>query len=503
MTISDRMLARGERGATLLEAALAVALFGTFLAFVNGLVREESDRQRDRSLGQDLRLTTQFAQQYVATEYDSLRASLAQLSSADAIMEISMRTMANAGYLPPSFLRGGEHRNNVGQKFAILVRGVSRADRSNPKATLAVTQLDSDIDGRVDAHLTDGNPDNDELDLEVLLVTSGGQKLPAQHGNPAAAFADLAAVGYVQKMGRANGPFGSWSMDITPFQSLASYPTVGHFVSLLALSGFGALDFQSAGNSHREVTQLDGHPFERCLGLTGSSFAACAATNDIHTTIRFQPSDTDNDGSNDRFASMTGLHKLAMARPVDSDADGTIDLFSEVTGLLRIACGQSGVATASTGTILMECAQISLIGDTEIGGSLTVSDDTEVDADLTITGEATGARFVATALGGQDLTKGIFHASLVNLSKSRDIIKPDCQDADSEAQIFVAPAAYASPDGSPVVGLKAIAEEHVGGKKWTIRMQAAIDRDRNSDRKADVIELRSSADFALALTKCS
>ncbi len=496
-----------ERGATLLETALSVALMGSLLVFVNAVVTEEAERQRNQSLGRDLRLMTQFAQRYMRAEYRNLQGELAKLSGADAIMEIPLQTLADTGHLPSSFLQSGRHLNSENQSFAILVRGVSRLDTANPQTTLTVAGLDANGDDAVDPVLVDGNPVNDELDLEALLVTAGGEPLPAQHGNPAAAAAGMAVVGYVQAEGTASGPFGSWSLNISPFQALSAYPAAGRFVSLLALSGFGVLDFQNADGT--AGGGYDGNPFERCPGSSGAALTDCAGNNDIYTDMRFRPADTDGDGDADEFAGISGVHSIGMAAPADADADGTADLFPEITGLLRVACGMSGSATASAGTILMECADVKFTGNAAIDGSLTLSGDAEIAGelnlgkDLTAAGDAAANRFIAAAIGDQDLTKGVYQGQIVAMNGSREVDKPVCRDAGSQATVLAAPAAFASPDGSPVVGLKAIAETVAGENKWIVRMQAALDRDSDGDGKADVIDLRSADDYVLALTKCS
>ena len=59
-----------------------------------------------------------------------------------------------------------------------------------------------------------------------------------------------------------------------------------------------------------------------------------------------------------------------------------------------------------------------------------------------------------------------------------------------------------SPDGNPLVGVQAFAEELPGSVKWTVRMKAALHRDSNGDNIADVVDLDSSSDIVLALTKC-
>lgn len=452
---------QAERGATLFEAALAIAILGSLLVFINAMIMEETTRQRDQSLGRDLQLMTKFAQQYLKSEYSDLQNQLASLSTTDAIMEISMQTLVDAGYLPASFVQNGEHLNSAGQSFVILVRAVSRLDSGNPQRTLTVAEIDVNNDDQVDTDLVDGESANDELDIESLLVTASGNPLLPQHGNPAVVATDLPTAGYVQTAGVANGPFGNWSLDISPYAALDSYPKAGRFVSLLALSGFGVLDFwHSEPNDGSHA--FPGNLFERCPGFSGRALAECMTNNDVYTDLRF--------------------------RSIDTDDDGADDLFPKISGLLKITCAHSSNELAVAGTLVVDCDDVRLNGNATI------------DGDLDVSGEVFAQRFIASAIGDQDLTKGIYQGQIIAMDGRREINKPDCQDGDSEAMILIAPVAFSSPDGSPIVGLKGFAEDNTD--KWKITLQAALDRDSNVDGQADVVELVSSDDYALALTKC-
>ncbi|MCY3879283.1 MAG: hypothetical protein OXF74_08905 [Rhodobacteraceae bacterium] len=491
----------GERGATLIEAAFAITLFGSLMLLANSIISQEIERQRDRSIGRDLGLMTELGTNYVQSEYEQLRRGLAGLSSVHAITGISIREMADAGYIPHSMLRGGERENAAGQRYSLLLRGVSRLDTDSPPATLEITDLDSDSDGLVDEHLLDGMPGNDELDLEVLLVTSGGEELPPQRGNPAAVAAEMPTSGFVQTRGTASGPFGSWSMDITPFSALSLYPDKGRFVSLLALSGFGVTDFSNAGTVPPQGNP--GNPFERCPGLSGAALADCAGNNEVYTDIRFRAVDQDNDGVTESLWGIENPIAIRMSDPADTDGDGTDDRFPELTGLLRLACGGAGTGRVTSGTLLIDCTAVSLNGALTVSGMSEFTGGIETDSDIQAAGSVTASRFFAGILGGQDLTKGIYSASIITMDSDRIVTKPDCRDSGSDAMVLVAPVGFSSPDGSALVGLKAFAEEHSGGTEWVVRMQAAIDRDSDNDGVADVVELNSGSDFTLALTRCS
>ena len=473
-----------ERGATLLEAAFSVVLFGSLLALANAIVSSESARQRNIALGLDLRFMTETAQAYVAGEYDELRSGLASLPLGNAIQSITMRQLASAGYLPESFLDGDEHSNSYGQSYRILVRGVNRADGDFPKATLSVSEIDTDGDGSIDAHLVNGEESDGELDVESLMVSTGGSPILPQHGNPAVAAAKTATAGFIQEDHVARGPYGNWEMNIQSFSSLSDYPTSGRFVALLSLSGYGV--FGNGG--HRPVTEfeLGGNPFERCVGLSGNLLSECAGNNEIYTEVVFDSSDSNPNG----YGKIENVFTIEMGGEVDSDADGVPDIHSAISDVSKISCVGGGPVVVSSGTLLIDCPTGRFSGGVEIAG------------DLDVAASATATRFLAGAIGNQDLTKGIYSARVVAMSPATAIEKPICNDVGSDAEVFAAPVAYASPEGIPLVGVNAFVEED-GVGNWTVRMAAAVDDDEDSDGKADVVELVSGNDYALVFMKCS
>lgn len=499
----------GERGSTLLEAAFAITLFGSLIALANMLISAEADRRRSVALGQDLRITASGARSYVDREYDALEARLAQLGSTQAAFSVSMQDVADAGFLPQEFVRSGERRNLSDQRYRLLFRGVDRSDQTRPRATLDVADIDADGDGLADPALADGDILNGELDLEAVLVTEGGRPVPPQLGNPAAAAAESPAAGYIQEAGTARGPYGSWEHDISGYSSLTDYPAAERFAYLIALSGFGVLE-----DGEFSIGNADGFPFERCVGTSGTRLDDCATSNEVHTELAFgnpaSPAAVAN-GLN----TVSNVYAIEMGPPVDADNDGSTDLHSIISGLAELKCGTGAASAFAAGTLIVDCPDAAFSGRVRVGAALEVAGDAELAGDseiggsLDVAGEvaATGAvsaqRFLADALGGQDLTEGVYFASAVSMGSGGEIAKPVCSDPGSSPRVFAAPAAYTSPDGSPIVGVRAYASDSSDGTGWVVGMNALIDRDRNKDGNADLVPLSASGDFALVLTRCS
>ena len=476
-----------ERGATLLEAAFALALFGSTIALANAILSEEAERQRDVLLGRDLRFMTEASRAFVAGEYEALRAELALLPGGDAMMEIGMQRVRNDGYLPGAFVGDEGAGNSFGQGWLLLVRGVDRFDTGRPRTTLAHAAIDTDADDQVDGELVDGNAANGELDLEVILVTTGGEAVPARNGNPAIVASGLPVAGFVQETGIARGPYGNWEMDISAFAVLDGYPEKGRFATLIALSGYGVLGMTSGGTSRDGSA---GNPLDRCPGAAGEVLDDCAGNNAMYTDIVFNPPADGWQGIQGDTAAISNLYGLEMGPPVDSDADGMPDMFATITGVAGLTCDREEPSGLAAGTLIIDCQEAAFSGDVAVDGELAVS------------GLASASGYIATSIGGQDLVQGIYSAHLVPLDPVPEIAKPDCGSEAGAAAVYTVPVSFISPGGAPLVGVQAYAEDLADPDKWTVGMKAAVGEDQDGDGTADVIELGSASDLVLALTKC-
>ena len=484
-----------ERGASLLEASLAVTLFGTLIILGNQLLVEESDRRQAITLGRDLRLVTLASQAYVRAEYEAIIKGMATGSAEEnAEASFHMSEVAEAGFLPESFLTDGQRTNNFGQEYVILLRGVNASDDSVPKGTMTRAMIDPDLDGVIDPGLIDGNPANGELEIEAILVTVGGEPAPPVSGITAVVAAELVSAGFVESAGQATGPYRAWSLNLEEYAAFDDSPEVEHFVSLIALSGYGV--FNQGGLA---AAGYRGHPLERCLGLEDGtqSHRACTLGNEIFTEVVFNSHDTDADGKLDRFGTISNLYQLDMGPPVDADGDGVADLVSAINRLGTINCDEGGDDLPASGELQMNCDKVRLTGNLDVAGTL------QVDSTLQVDGNALAMRYTADALGGLDLTKGVFHASLVSMGDNPTVPKPQCLDADSEPLIFAAPVSYATPSGYPLIGITAFAEHLTDTDAWKIGIEAMVDSDSDGDGSADVISLVDPEVRALVLTKCS
>ena len=487
----DTGLKHQEKGLTLFEASLSLALFGMFISLVNIMVSSNDQRQKAISLGKEMAFITRSVQKYVGFEYDRLRDDLVAFSSNQLLMSIGMDKINEAGYLPHAVLEGGTFRNSFGNRFTLFLRGVNGNDTTSPQATLSIADVDPDNDGSVEKHLLDGVMANGEYELEAILVSSEGKEVEPHMGSPAVVVSKLFSSGYVQDKNTARGPYGVWEMDISPYRDLTHYPREKQFVSLIALSRNGVFGYPDTDDD-KEVepnTYLD-----RCINTLGSVRTECESSNELFTEVVFNSFDKDGDGFNDSFGSIRNLYQLEMGPPVDSDGDNIPDIFSVINNLNGIGC-QSNNPNTATDEFTLDCPEVKLTGDAKIEKNLAVGDQ------LTVEGDTRSQRFIAGALNDQDLTKGIYHTELIRMDGDTTIAKPDCLDTSSEPQIFVTPAAFAIGSGHSLVGIRGLATEETNS--WEVGLKAIISHDSDEDGKSDVIDLVSASDYVQVLTKCS
>lgn len=482
-----------KRGITLIEGVLYLVLASGMVVLVTQIIFDQQLRQENLIASADLGIVLDGAQRYVASEYDILLEDLLveATASGSALLEVPMSNLSDAGLLPPTYFNntGGTSPQNIfGQDYALLIRAVNRSDTTNPQATMTSLDIDSDGDGVIDAELTDNDPSNGEMDIEAILVTTGGENVPPQRGNPIITASENASSGYVQIADLARGPYANWALDISNFSSLPSYPTVGRFASIVALSRYGSLDGSGSGSADTEEF------FSRCEGildtLTTSSpeYQACLAdANNVYSSIIFNSYDSNGDGVNDIFPTIEGLATIDMF--VDADGDGIADVVSTINNINQINCG-SGPATATLGELTIDCATTRLTGDLVVEGTTLTLDGNTITSSTSIGGTTESGidvdtnleadRFISEALGGQDLSEGVYDVRI--LASGQTIEKPTCptdtfDGVTLQPRVYLAPAAYTEPNGIPVVGVRAFAQDN--GADWTVRLFQFIAEDRH------------------------
>lgn len=425
-----RRAQRRKRGTTLIEMVLYITLVSLVMTFSLGLLREEQVRRERTAFAAELRQVTSASQAYVAANYDGLLNTLLNDTPINGPL-IAVRPIAEvvaAGFLPQGFAGTSNPKSFVDTlNYSLVMRAVRRNDEGD--LTLPVAERFPDTVDKTTAifdagppqtfvpALVDRDPGNDEIDLEVLLVTTGADPcviVPSVQGPRIASQAETVAAGYITGPGgglpvgcpaavmndpawtgpfRATGPFAAWTLPLAPYIGLQldGDPAVqaGRLASLIALQERPAL-------SEGAAVAGAGDSAFRCADVTPNTpqHLECRQSALMYSGITFAAWDSDGNGSLDQRPGLADVHSISLAAPVAGSG-------AQIRNVLSLACGAGASTVGTIDEVNVDCPTTKLQG-------LVVSEDAEVTGDLILKGENIEAKFaksnVYTFAGGAALT---------------------------------------------------------------------------------------------------
>ena len=422
-----RRALRRKRGTTLIEMVLYLTLVSVVMTFSLGLLREEQVRRERSSLAAELKQVTSASQAFVAANYENLLNTLLNDTAANDPM-IAVRPIAEvvaAGFLPQGFAGTSVPKSFVDTlNYSLVMRAVRRdevgpspqtVEKKNTPFVLYTPATPSTPDEFEDRWI-DRKPGNDEIDLEVLLVTTSADPcviVPSAQGPRIASQAETMAAGYITgsegRGGRpvcpvsvlkdpawdgdfmATGPFGAWTLRLIPYVNLriSGIPVVqpGRLASLIALQNRPAL-------SEGAAIAGAGDSAFRCADVTPNTpqHLACRQSALMYSGITFQAWDSDGDGSPDERPGLENVHSISLAAPAATASP------AQIRNVLSLDCLQPPVTTPPTppvdtawnpNELNVNCPQTKLQG-------LVVSANAEVAGDLILKGNNIEAKFVTS-----------------------------------------------------------------------------------------------------------
>lgn len=453
-----------QRGAMLLEAALAISVLLALVGYIAQTNHDEAEKQTRVMLASEHDVVIAAARGFVQRSYHDVILDLYDAADGTGRGEVVYTTadLVDAGFLPNSYASGIV--NSVyGKNYAILARAVNRSDASDPQATMTFTDMDPLATGGVDIALVDGDPSNGELEVESILVTYGGRPIPQGVGGDIIGRLQAAFGGFVSEADVSSGAYANFEMNISGFTTMAEYPSVGDFASVVSLSSYGVLG--SDGNDQ----VID--PFRRCDGvnIASNAYSDCISSNEIYTDLILRPYDSNGDSIPDV---LPALRNVTMLDCAETSSTGTINEFTidcantRMTGDL-VSLGPN----ATLGQMAVTADGIDFAGqDVLTRRAVNGSDENILSADrLTLAG----------VNGGQDMSEAVANTRVVPARST--IEKPMCPattldgTATMEPRIYVSPAAYADPRGRSVVGVRAFADDI--GTEWRVRLLVFVGQD--------------------------
>ena len=436
---------RRKRGTTLIEMVLYLGIAAAVMTFSFGLLREEQVRRERTALAAELAQITTAAQTYVAANYANIRDQLVNDTPANGelIKAYSIKSLVDQGYLPSTFdLSGTAPKSFVDSlQYGLAVRAVLRSGTGPfPPTQSRTNTLTEELAGSSPTTYKfknefinnrfavdpDGNVTDDEIDLEILLVTISSDPcviVPAAHGPQITSQSESVAVGYVTGLATgqavpatcpanvttnlawtgivpdetalmATGPFGAWKLPLEPYGDMkltaAEFPTsggrvfdgrtavqAGRFVSLLSLQKRPPL-------SESVKMAQQGDSALRCKGLPPNSQVEleCKQGDAMYADLSFVGWDSNNDGTKDKLPGLKDVYSISLATPLPGSTS------AQIKNVLSLDCGEKNPdetdkETLSTaGQLTVGCPKTALQG-------LVVSEDATFNKALKVTGSVT------------------------------------------------------------------------------------------------------------------
>lgn len=467
---------RRRRGSLLVDIMLGMTIIMSLVGLSAQYTGQQSEHTRQLQIATEHDALLRGARGLVTVKLGEVRR---KVFADGGVSVYSMNDLSQQGLLPPGF-DGGVLRRIYGKDMSLLVRAVRRNDTANPKATMTLAQMRDPSDpSRINPILIDGVTSNDEMDFEALLVSHGGTPIPRSAGGGIISRMESPFGGYMTTNTLASGSYGSLQINTTPFNALSQRPRQGDLASVVALSNFDVL----AEGKLKDA-------FLRCEGLnTGSDdYQECLGNNRVYTDLILQHSDTDNNGTPDRFPALRGVTALDCAP--DGTTTGTASQF-------RINCA----TTQMTGNLNVT-GNTTVSGNSTVAGSISVAGKTNVVGPLRTTASRmnfeekpfierrnlggvpndvlTGDRVqMATMNGGQDLAEAVISSQVVRPEAL--VAKPQCPARTLDGahamrpRIYLSPIEYADPFGRPIVGVRAFAQD--AGSNWRVKLMAIVAQD--------------------------
>lgn len=311
-----------QRGALLVEAALAVGVAVSLIGLTISITREQQSRSDAVLIGSEKATLIDSAIQFINETRPQILADLYQSASSGgpAMATYDLADLVAGGFVPDGLNLGSVLQSEFGQEYRILARLISQNDPNTPAASLDIGDIDPAATGAVDPQLIDGVLANGELGIEAVLMTIGGDTVPIGQGGRIITASNSLNAAFLYENNIATGPGGVISFDVSGFAGFPGFAggviPGGRFASVLSFGSPG--DF-GAGN---ETDLRD--TFARCEGLNvaGTAYIECLNGNrgSLYGDLNLTPSDENNDGTDDRFPAITGATRILCLQELDGIA---------------------------------------------------------------------------------------------------------------------------------------------------------------------------------------
>lgn len=366
-----------KRGVSMESVMLGVIVALFMAPQIASLVKGNFDSNQDTISGRQFETMADASRSYLNDRYEVLRRDLinrANDPSFDAgsplTMVLTPEDLAMNGYLSRGYITATSDPTNYrGQSYRVLLRAVSVTDTGFPQRTLNKGDIvamggpvTSTGTNKLNDNLTDAAENNDEMGIESIMVTVGGEPIDTVRAARVIAASESPVATDLRLYDgtlRALGSQGNFELPLDPWMDIADDYNFtlqnGHLLSVVSLTGLG--DGRSAGSNMDMRRAL-----LRCHGLEESSedYSACIQDgNNMWADIVFQ------DVPDRTRPGIYNLGNISCAPPVEADPANPAPTLPNPAASLTIDCGA-----------------VTLSDDVTVGGDLYAESDIYAEGDI-------------------------------------------------------------------------------------------------------------------------
>lgn len=485
-----RSAKKSQRGALLVEAALAVGIAISLVGLSISINREQEARANAILLGNEKRALLEasiaFLDDNRTDVLDALYQSAVSTSLARRVFTVA--DLQAAGQVPAGVTLGTSLQRDFNQQYRLVARLVAQNAAGVPAPTQTRASIDPLNIGRIDPRFLDGDLANGELGIEAVLFSTGGNPIPAGTATRIMTATGMLNAGFTYQQEFSRSPGNIINFDIRGFRSIPGFSAAtipaGRFASVVSFGSSGT--FGGPGAPDLRDT------FARCSGINPASpaFMQCLGANrgTVFGNLAFTPFDVNGDGTVDTYPSITGATRLHCLQDVDGPG-----------------------AAVDPDVFLIDCETTRVNGVLDVTGDEIRFNGDTLASERTIGGEVVDvleADRVALRLpsgGERDLGQNVFSAMRVAARgtvpvqecPSRNIAGQPLTPA-AEAQI----TAVLDPWGRPISGSLATVERgnivgsswspNPSGSRWMARIRYTLNADVCQSSFANPISVRDT-----------
>ena len=261
MSLRRKRLAHRKMGVSLESVMLGVVVALFMLPQMTTMMKNSYDNNQDTIAGRQFETMADASRGYLNERYDTLRREFLLRandptfdSNTPLVMVLTPEDLALNGYLSRGYVTAtADPVNYRNQSYRLIMRGVSVADAGFPQRTLTKDDIVSiggpvspEGNNELNDNVVDDTEGNDEMGIESILVTVGGEQIETVRAARIIATTESPVATDIRMYDdvmRALGAQGNFELPLGPWQDIALANGFeiepGRLLSVVSLTGIG------------------------------------------------------------------------------------------------------------------------------------------------------------------------------------------------------------------------------------------------------------------------